>query len=748
MLSLVLTAGVLAVCSGKTQAASFAGNDINPFAEMDSEYKASLKASLSSEPDTGEAGAAEQTVLSAAQSGSSRYVMEFTPACSYQTIYDLIKGYDFDIIGKSSNRTFAIDSDKDLAAVHLEFDPYCEYIEKDIDFSGGAVSSISFPDIRNKDGSELSLTPNDPYFIAQWYLSSLNVPAAWDLTTGSADIYVAVIDSGIDRSQPDLAGADIRDGMDIVNGGSVNTDVSGHGTNVTGIIAATMNNNEGIAGISSGVAIIPICIENVTGSILSSSLATAIYAAADMNCKVMNISLGGGYTRSVEDAVAYAYGKGCIIVASAGNDGNSAKNYPASYNGVISVGSSDQTNSRSYFSNYNSMLDVVAPGEDIYTTDDSGYTGQNYGYHDGTSFSSPCVAAVAALAVSRDPALSPDSFSNLLHSTCTDLGTVGFDDYTGYGLVNAALLLQNIAFIPVVTYQSHVQDIGWQGWVNNGEISGTSGQSKRLEAMNIKLVNVSGGIEYRTHVQDIGWMDWVADGALSGTSGQSKRLEAIQIRLTGAAAEQYDVYYRVHAQNNGWLDWAKNGESSGTAGFGYRLEAIQIVLVSKGGAAPGATARAYVDYYAQPVVSYQTHVQDLGWQAYVSNGMVSGTSGQSKRLEAIHIKLENIAGGIEYRTQVQDIGWMDWAENDALSGTSGQSKRLEAIEIRLTGAAAEQYDVYYRVHAQNNGWLDWAENGQSAGTSGYSYRLEAIQVVLVSKGGAAPGLTVRPYIQA
>ena len=144
-----------------------------------------------------------------------------------------------------------------------------------------------------------------------------------------------------------------------------------------------------------------------------------------------------------------------------------------------------------------------------------------------------------------------------------------------------------------ITYQSHVQDVGWQTWMSNGAISGTSGESKRLEAICIKLNNLDGGIEYKTHVQDIGWMDWTADGTVSGTSGQSKRLEAIQIRLTGAAAEHYDVYYRVHAQNIGWMDWARNGEPSGTAGYSYRLEAIQIVLMPKGGAAPGATARPF-----------------------------------------------------------------------------------------------------------------------------------------------------------
>ena len=300
-----------------------------------------------------------------------------------------------------------------------------------------------------------------------------------------------------------------------------------------------------------------------------------------------------------------------------------------------------------------------------------------------------------------------------------------------------------------VSYLTHVQDIGWQDSVADGAMSGTSGQSKRLEAIRISVANVSGGgIEYRTHVQDYGWMEWKADGALSGTSGQSKRLEAIEIRLTGAAADLYDVYYCVHAENKGWMGWAKNGESSGTAGYGYRLEAIMIVLVPKGGAAPGSTTNPYDVKPFVDTVLYKTHVQDIGWQGYVSNGEMSGTSAQSKRLEGIQIKIPNMAGGgIEYRTHVQDYGWMAWVANDVMSGTSGQSKRLEAIEIRLTGAAADKYDVYYCVHAQNFGWLDWAKNGQSAGTAAFGYRLEAIKIVLVLKGGPAPGSTGRPFVQ-
>ena len=150
-----------------------------------------------------------------------------------------------------------------------------------------------------------------------------------------------------------------------------------------------------------------------------------------------------------------------------------------------------------------------------------------------------------------------------------------------------------------VAYRTHVQTFGWQGWKYNGQISGTSGQAKRLEGINIKLTNkpYSGSIVYTTHVQTYGWQGnennpntWRRDGDMSGTSGEAKRLEAIRIALTGEMAEHYDVYYRVHAQSFGWLGWAKNGEAAGTAGLAKRLEGIQIVLVPKGGNAP---ARSY-----------------------------------------------------------------------------------------------------------------------------------------------------------
>ena len=289
-----------------------------------------------------------------------------------------------------------------------------------------------------------------------------------------------------------------------------------------------------------------------------------------------------------------------------------------------------------------------------------------------------------------------------------------------------------------VSYKVHRQDYDWEkDWKKDGQTSGTVGEAKRLEAIEIKLPGgVSGSIEYRTHIQDIGWeKNWSKDGEKSGTEGQCKRLEAIQIRLTGEVAENYDVYYSVHAENFGWLGWAKNGEEAGTAGYGYRLEAIRIQLVTKGDKAPELIGTIKEAMKAR-LVGYQTHVQDYGTQAYVYDGAMAGTEGECKRMESIRMKLpSSVNSSIQYRSHVQDIGWeKKWASNGSLSGTEGQCKRLEAIQIKLSGDVAENYDVYYRVHVQDYGWLAWAKNGESSGTEGYAKRLEAIEVRLVPKG--------------
>ena len=149
---------------------------------------------------------------------------------------------------------------------------------------------------------------------------------------------------------------------------------------------------------------------------------------------------------------------------------------------------------------------------------------------------------------------------------------------------------------PALSYQTHVQTYGWQGYKNEKGTSGTTGQAKRLEAIQMKLnvSGLSGTVQYRTHISNVGWeSNYRQAGQISGTTGQAKRLEAIQIKLTGELATYFDIYYHVHAETFGWMGWAKNGQSAGTSGYAKRLEAIQIALVPKGQSAPGSTSNAF-----------------------------------------------------------------------------------------------------------------------------------------------------------
>lgn len=323
----------------------------------------------------------------------------------------------------------------------------------------------------------------------------------------------------------------------------------------------------------------------------------------------------------------------------------------------------------------------------------------------------------------------------------------------------------------VLQYQAHCQTFGWMDWVNGGELAGTTGKSKRMEALSIKVnketvdpedpekvlvEEVEGAIEYRAHSQSVGWQDWVKAGEIAGTTGMGKRLEAIQIRLTGELALKYDVYYQVHCSRFGDMGWAKNGEKAGTAGYSRAIEAITILLVEKGStAAPEQTGRSFLSPTEKGVLTYDSHVQTYGWLDAVADGAVSGTQGESKRMEAFRMYLANpldesgneIEGTIEYRAHSQTYGWMNWQKEGQIAGTTGQGKRLEAIQIRLTGKMGTLYDVYYRVHCSRWGTLGWAKNGEIAGTAGYYRSIESFEVILVPKGsGDAPVQDARSYL--
>lgn len=329
--------------------------------------------------------------------------------------------------------------------------------------------------------------------------------------------------------------------------------------------------------------------------------------------------------------------------------------------------------------------------------------------------------------------------------------------------------------MPQIMYQVHVQKKGWMDWVSDYEVAGTTGESLRVEAVRIKLVEEEGPeqtedelpeeedtltenpetevkeeshVEYRVHVRNIGWQDWKRDGELAGTTGEKLQIEAIQIRLTGDIASEYEVYYKSHSATFGWFGLVKGGDYSGTERMSKRIEAISIGL-EKIENEQDISERGFVKGYSSSDMKYSGHVQGIGTTEAATSGETLGTVGSSKRLEALSITLDTsngLEGVVEYQAHVQNIGWQPWKENGQLAGTTGESKRMEAVKIRIKGDASKYYDIYYRTHVQSLGWLGWAKNGQIAGTTESSLRIEALQIMLVVKENAAPGENSGYYV--
>ncbi len=236
--------------------------------------------------------------------------------------------------------------------------------------------------------------PSDTYFADQWGLTAINAQQAWlDLPANPTLVKVAVIDSGVCLTHPDLAGH-VLAGWDYVEQDATPQDGYGHGCGVAGIIAANIDNGIGIAGIAPNARILPLRVLDANGSGTYSNVAQAMVDATDQGAQVINLSLGGASPSSVlESAVAYALARGVTVVAAAGNNGANGALYPAKYSGVIAVGSMDQTLQPSSFSNYGTDIGLWAPGSGILSLRNGG----GYGPMSGTSFAAPEVSGIAAL---------------------------------------------------------------------------------------------------------------------------------------------------------------------------------------------------------------------------------------------------------------------------------------------------------------------------------------------------------------
>ncbi len=275
-------------------------------------------------------------------------------------------------------------------------------------------------------------TPNDPRYPNQWGPQHIKANSAWDIEKGDKNVTIAVIDTGIDYEHEDLGDNYVAGGYDWVNNDSDPTDDHHHGTHCAGIVAATLDNGKGIAGIAQ-VNLLAEKVLNETGWGTEWDVALGIVQATDNNADIISLSLGGDDAQVMEDACLYAWNNGCLLVAASGNDGKRGVTYPAAYETVIAVGAIDQMDQRCGFSNWGPNLELVAPGIGILST----YPSNSYATLQGTSMAAPHVAGVAALVWSKYPVLTNHEVRDRLAQTADDLGAAGFDEYYGYGKIDA-----------------------------------------------------------------------------------------------------------------------------------------------------------------------------------------------------------------------------------------------------------------------------------------------------------------------
>lgn len=274
-------------------------------------------------------------------------------------------------------------------------------------------------------------TANDTYYSSAWHLPKIGATTAWDVTTGD-NVVIAVLDSGVDATHPDLAGRLIP-GWNFYDNNSNTADVFGHGTLVAGSASANTNNGVGVASVAGNALIMPLRISATDGSASFSNMAKALTWAADKGAHVANISyqsVSGSAT--VASAAQYMKNKGGVTVVAAGNTGVEQTFAPTDT--MISVSATTSSDAVASWSSYGSYVDVAAPGSGIWTTKKGG----GYGSANGTSFASPVTAAVIAMMRSVNPVLPPADLEKILISTAVDLGTAGFDKKFGHGRINAA----------------------------------------------------------------------------------------------------------------------------------------------------------------------------------------------------------------------------------------------------------------------------------------------------------------------
>ncbi|MEC2077852.1 S8 family serine peptidase [Metabacillus fastidiosus] len=310
---------------------------------------------------------------------------------------------------------------------------YTFKISKELDFENTLQKVTELEGVEKAEPNykiESAAVLNDPLYKEQWHLPALDLPQAWDLVQSRKEVKVAVLDTGVNKNHPDLAGK-ILNGYDFINDDADPNDDNGHGTRVAGVIAAVANNKKGVVGVNQNVKIIPVKISNRTGHSTIGDSVKGINYAIEQGANIINMSYGNyRYSDLENEALWDAYNHDITLIAAAGNDGTSEEMYPASYSPVISVAATNQSKALASFSNKGDWIDVSAPGERIYTTLSNG----GYGSTSGTSFSAPIVSGIASLLLNQNPDLTPMEVEWALQ---LGTNTGKWERHKGYGIVNA-----------------------------------------------------------------------------------------------------------------------------------------------------------------------------------------------------------------------------------------------------------------------------------------------------------------------
>ncbi len=595
-----------------------------------------------------------------------------------------------------------LDSGTDEQAALNDFknDPNVEYAEQD-----GIVT--------------VQMTPNDPYYNSSkswgqaygdlWGLKKVQAGPAWDLTTGNG-IVVAVVDTGIDYNHPDIKdnmwhnpGEISGNGIDDDGNGFVDdvygydfttcaesdfwgtcvsgktadndpADGNGHGTHVSGTIAATGNNNLGVIGLAFNSKVMAVKGVSDGGSGFFSDLANALHYAADNGADVINLSWGGlGYSAIIEDAVNYANSLGCVVVAAAGNSNvNAQQFYPAGLTNVITVAAFDPNDQKAYFSNFGNKIDVAAPGVDILSLKANGTAlgpviGTNYARLNGTSMATPHVSALAALLLSNHPNYSPSDIRSALRQSADDLGAPGFDIYAGYGRINAfkALTLNTLDMTPPANISA----------VNDGtgaDISATN-NSFRLSANWPQSSDPESGISsywyaIGTSPNSTDILEWTNNGPSVSTT---------QARLPLYHGTTY--YFTVKASNGAGL-------------FSFPTS-------SNGQWVNAPPASAYDPVLKAPACPMPGAVCDSG---NLLNGMASSPGGaEPNQPNTIHDSCPDGTDG--YYHVYGSLDRLQVFAPDGGSLVKGRTIRVQAT-IWAFSTTLDFVDIYYASDAQNPVW--------------------------------------------